>query len=68
MYNAPIDIPKILELHDWFHPDIVNGELPSENETFMQIAQVLKTGDIEYYKPTHDPNTHWQNWPSGGSL
>lgn len=66
--RIPKNIPKIIELHNWFHPDVVNEELPSKNETFIQIAKVLETGKIEYYKPTHEPNTHWRNWPEGGAL
>lgn len=66
--RIPIDIPKIIELNEWFHPNIVNGELPSENETFKQIALTLETGNIDCYKPTHKPNTNWKNWPDGGTL
>jgi hypothetical protein len=66
--RVPNDIPRIIELHDWFHPDVVNGELPSENETFKQIAEVLETGSVVAYRPTHKPNTHWRNWPKGGTL
>jgi hypothetical protein len=66
--RIPKDIPIIIELRSWFHPDVVNGELPSENETFKQIAKVLETGNIEYYKPTNEANTDWKNWPEGGTL
>jgi hypothetical protein len=41
--RIPSDIPKIIELHDRFHPDVINGELPSRNETFIQISKVLET-------------------------
>lgn len=66
--RIPKDIPKIIELRDWFHPDTVNNELPSENETFQQIAKVLEFNNPDLYKPTHKPNTHWKNWPEGGTL
>lgn len=66
--RIPSDIPKIIELHNWYHPDVVNNELPGKNETFLQIAAVLQTGNIEYYQPTHKPNTNWKNWPEGGTL
>ena len=66
--RIPTNLPKILELHDWFHPDVVSGELPSKNETFIQIAKVLETGDGKFYEPTHEPNTQWKNWPQGGTL
>lgn len=66
--RIPDDIPKIIGLNEWFHPDVANGELPSENETFQQIAMILETGNIDYYLPTHKPNTNWKNWPDGGTL
>lgn len=66
--RIPNDLPKILELHEWHHPDLINGEIPSENETFRQIAMVLETGSFDFYRPTHQPNTHWTNWPDGGTL
>jgi hypothetical protein len=66
--RIPNDIPRILELHEWHHPDVVNGELPSQNETFRQIAKVLETGSSSFYRPTYAPNTHWMNWPEGGIL
>ena len=65
--RIPRDIPKILELRDWFHPDLVSGELPGGNETFKMIAAVLETGNAASYQPTHPPNTHWKNWPVGGT-
>ena len=46
--RIPIDIPKIIELHNWFHPDVINDELPSENETFKQIAKVLETRNLSF--------------------
>jgi hypothetical protein len=66
--RIPNGLTKIIELRNWFHPDVVNDELPSKNETFIQIAKVLETGNIDFYKPTHEPNTSWKNWPDGGTL
>jgi hypothetical protein len=62
------NIPKILGLQNWFHPDCVSGELASQNETFQMIAAVLEQGNHSLYHPTHAPNTHWMNWPDGGTL
>lgn len=66
--RIPNNIPEIIKLRNWYHPDIANGELPSGNETFQQIAKVLETGNVEYYQPAHKPNTNWKNWPDGGTL
>lgn len=60
---------QILVLDEWNHPDVVDdSQRPSNSETFRQLAEVLVTGDIERYKPTQSPNTHWMHWPEGGTL
>lgn len=66
--RIPVDIPLMLKVEEWFHPDLVNEDMPGENETFIQIAKVLETGNIEWYKPSKEANTHWSNWPDGGTL
>ena len=66
--RIPNGLTKIIELRNWFHPDVANDELPSKNETFIQIAKMLETGNMDFYKPTHEPNTSWKNWPDGGTL
>ncbi len=66
--RVPSDLAMILRLEEWNHPDLVTNELPSHNETFQMIADVLVSGDTSLYKPTFAPNTHWRNWPEGGSL
>lgn len=64
----PADIPQILQLHEWHHPDLADGALPGGNETFQMIAKVLETGDTSHYHPTCQSNNHWKNWPVGGTL
>ena len=59
---------QILQLEEWLHPDVVNDELPSQCETFQQLAEVLVTGDLSHYHPSQNPNTHWSHWPDGGTL
>jgi hypothetical protein len=59
---------EILTLDEWNHPDLANSELPSQSETFQQLAQVLATGDTSKYWPSKAPNSHWKNWPDGGTL
>jgi hypothetical protein len=41
---------------------------PSTYETWQQIARILATGDTTIYNPSLASNTHWKNWPEGGSL
>ncbi len=66
--SIPSDLPIFLELNEWLHPDLVDNQLPSETETFIQIAEALSTGNKVLYKPTVEPNTHWKYWPEGGTL
>jgi hypothetical protein len=66
--RLPADLPRLLRLDEWNHPDIAEGELPSESPTFKMLAQVLETGDPSLYRPRRKPNTHWSNWPEGGVL
>jgi hypothetical protein len=62
------EMEKLLQLEEWHHPDLASDERPNELESFQQLAQLLSTGDPASYKPTTPPNTHWKNWPDGGSL
>jgi hypothetical protein len=66
--NLPFDLPCLLSLSEWNHPDISGQELPSGHETFQLIAKTLCSRDPSSYSPTLPPNTHWSNWPDGGNL
>jgi hypothetical protein len=66
--SVPPELTEILRLDEWSHPDLAGSERPSESECFQQLARVLSSGDIAEYRPTAAPNTHWSNWPDGGSL
>jgi hypothetical protein len=65
---VPANMPQILRLLEWEHADPVQEVLPSQTEFFPMLAKVLVTSDVSHYKPTKPPNTHWSNWPEGGSL
>jgi hypothetical protein len=58
--------PMILQLDEWYHPKLSEGEIPSQTETFQMLAEALVTGDPARYRPTKVPNTHWSNWPKAG--
>lgn len=66
--QIPADLPMVLQIESWHHPDLAGDELPSANETFQHIAKVLCLGDKNKYTPTLQANTHWSNWPDGGTL
>lgn len=62
------EMKQILQLEEWHHPDLLENERPSTSVTFQQIASVLASGDSSKYQPNEPPNTHWSNWPEGGTL
>jgi hypothetical protein len=64
----PPELREILVLDEWNHPDLIRSQLPSESETFRQLAEVLASGELRRYAPPPRPNTHWRHWPEGGSL
>ena len=66
--RLPSDLPLVLRLDEWHHPDLIEDELPSGNQAFQMIADVLVSGDPARYRPTLPPNTHWSNWLEGGTL
>jgi hypothetical protein len=66
--SVPPELRQMLLLDDWHHPDLAAGERPGESETFQQLVRVLVTGDVTGYRPSEAPNTHWRNWPDGGTL
>jgi hypothetical protein len=64
----PENLPLFLRIDEWNHPDLANGEKPSESETFQMLARAIETGNRSAYQPTKPPNTYWKNWPEGGTL
>jgi len=67
--NIKPEMQLILQLEEWSHPNVVDKDCPpSTSETFQQLAKVLVTGDTTFYRPTGKANTHWENWPEGGTL
>ncbi len=63
------ELKKLMQLEEWHHPDVVDDEhRPRGSETFRQLAEVLVSGDARDYAPTCPSNTHWSNWPDGGTL
>ena len=63
------EMKQLLQLEEWNHPNVIDdNDRPSGSETFQQLALVLETGDAGLYRPNLAPNTHWRNWPDGGTL
>ncbi|MDP5103346.1 MAG: hypothetical protein NWP98_05430 [Erythrobacter sp.] len=65
-------VPKGVELlgryDDWRHPDLVNEEWPSDTASFRAIAAMLAGEPYDEAAITAEGNTHWSNWPEGGTL
>jgi hypothetical protein len=66
--GIPAGLTKLLEVDEWDHPRLMEGELPSWCESFRLIAEALAKGDPDLYRPTEPANTHWSNWPLSGNL
>jgi hypothetical protein len=66
--NIPSDLKMIMQLYDWYHPDMAASELPSATTTFQELAQVIVALDPTRFNNKGIQNTHWSNWPEGGSL
>lgn len=64
---VPPALSQLMLLDDWHHPDVVADELPSQTQTFRELASVMATGDAGLYLGGSG-NTHWSNWPEGGTL
>jgi hypothetical protein len=43
---------QLLQLEEWHHPNLADGDLASSSDTFRQLAQVLATGDVDLYRPS----------------
>lgn len=59
-------LPLLLRLYEWHHPDVEAGELPADSESFQMIAKTIAANDPTLYRPHMLPNTHWRNWPAAG--
>ena len=62
------EMKRVMLLDEWHHPDLVNGQAPSQTETFQLLARVLEKNDPEHYYTDEPVNNHWKNWPEGGTL
>ena len=66
--SVPPSMDLLLQLDEWVHPDISDGELPSSSEDFKTIANALEKGSLESFQTSGKINTHWRNWPEAGTL
>ena len=65
--GVPADLPKLIQLDDWHHPRVAEGEQPSDSPSFVALAEAIATGDAARYR-VEGGNVHWRHWPFSGSL
>ena len=65
---VPHDLPLFARLDEWYHPDVAGGELVSECSTFQNLAAAMVAMEPNMFRLIEKPNTHWTNWPEGGTL
>lgn len=58
----------LVTLEEWNHPDVVHEvNRPSTSQTMRSLAEAIVNRDPSRCEPER-PNTHWSNWPDGGTL
>lgn len=62
------EMKQVMRLDEWHHPDLINGQAPSQTETFQLLARVLEKNNPKLYSTDEPANNHWRNWPEGGTL
>jgi hypothetical protein len=62
------NMPLLLRLDEWRHPDREKGEDPENSDLFKMIAEAIAANDPDIYQPKESPNTHWRNWPTAGIM
>lgn len=66
--RIPSHWQHLVTLEEWHHPDIVDPECkPSGSPTMRSVAEVIVSEDCDRYHG-QEANTHWSNWPEGGTL
>lgn len=62
--GRPRDLPRFLQLYDWYHPDWRRKEKPRDSPRLRSLARALASDDPDVYEcPENLHNTHWSHWP-----
>ncbi len=56
------NLPKFIQLDDWHHPDLFNGELPSHCDFFKNLAQSIEEGSYHAPNQVQSINSYWYHW------
>jgi hypothetical protein len=55
------NLRKFVQTSHWHHPDVAEGEKPSENACFQSLTDALSKTDASVFN-AGKPNTRWQFW------
>lgn len=55
------DMVKVLQTTKWQHPDVADGEQPSNNISIRSLVFALARQDFSVFSQGR-PNTHWKFW------
>ncbi|PID03813.1 hypothetical protein CSV67_02355 [Sporosarcina sp. P2] len=59
--DESIELPLFYQSNEWQHPDISNGQKPSESMFFQSLSQAIESNNVDLIK-SGESNTHWSNW------
>jgi hypothetical protein len=59
---VPPDFELVAQLDQWHHPHVYAGELPSQNPTFQNLAQLLAGADPGPLRTNEEGNVDWRRW------
>lgn len=59
--DESIELPLFYQSSEWQHPDISDGQKPSESMFFQSLSQAIESNNVDLIK-SGESNTHWSNW------
>jgi len=63
--QLPLDIPKLMEIDEFHYISNYDSILPSKQELYMLISQIIVQKEPCLWNPTQIPNNDSNNWESG---
>jgi hypothetical protein len=56
------ELNKFIQTTQWQHPDVADGEIPSQNRSIRSLVEAITERDPSLFDHGH-PNTDWRFWP-----
>ncbi|NDV58959.1 hypothetical protein [Bacteroides sp. 519] len=63
--QLPLDIPKLMEINQFHYISNYDSILPSKQELYKLISEILVQGKPSLWNPVQKPNNDSNNWESG---